>query len=196
MKKLLLFAIIAVFSFSVNGQNQGDLDVGIKAGVNIATLSGDATDDQDVSSRTSFNAGFLMRYFFLKSMAFQAELLYGGHGGKETFNNNLTTYRFSSLFLPLMINYYISSFYLTAGPTLNYLLTAQIKSMGNTSSYIDNYKRFNFALAVGLGYMITNSIGFDARYNFGLNDIYENSGGAALHNNILMFSLFFLLNQK
>ena len=196
MKKLLLFTILAVFSFSVNGQNQGDLNVGVKAGANIATFTGEATDDHDVSSLTSFNAGFLMRYFFIKSLAFQAELLYGGHGGKESFNNNLTTYRFASLFLPLMINYYISSFYFTGGPTLSYLLTAQVKSMGNTYNNLDYYKRFNIAIALGLGYMITNSIGFDARYNWGLNDINENSGGAALHNNILMFSLFFLFNQK
>ena len=132
----------------------------------------------------------------MNNLAFQAELLYGGHGGKESFNNNLSTYRFASMFFPLLINYYISSFYITGGPTLSYLLTAQVKSMGNTTSYIDNYKRFNFALAFGLGYMITNSLGLDARYNFGLNDIHKNSGGAALRNNILMVSLFFLLNNR
>ena len=196
MKNLLMITIFLVFCFSVNGQKQGDTDIGIKAGANVSTLTGEATDDHDVSSRTAFNAGLLMRYFLLSNLAFQPELLYGGHGGKESFNNNLSTYRFSSLFLPLLFNYYISSFYLTGGPTLSYLLSAQVKSMGNTTNYIDNYKRFNFALAFGLGYMISNSFGLDARYNFGLNDINEQSGGAALKNNILMFSLFFLFNRK
>ena len=196
MKKLIFISLFSVCWYVSSGQTKGQTDVGVKAGANVATFAGEAAEDQDVSSRTAVNAGIIMRYFLMSNMAFQAELLYGGHGGKERFSNQLSTYRFASVFLPLLINYYIGNFFLTGGPTLSYLMTAQVKNSGGTFNHLDNYKRFNFALAFGLGYMLTNTFGIDARYNFGLNDILKNNTGAALHNNILMISIFLLLSRK
>jgi hypothetical protein len=190
MKRLLLVTTLGIFCFVCRAQKTGDVDFGVKAGVDIATFKGEGTNGADVNSRTSLNAGMFMRYFIATAVAFRPELFYGGHGAEE----GPVTYRFSSLFLPLLITYYLQSFYLLAGPQLSFLLTAQSKSPGGTDNIKEFYRTLNFSLVAGLGFMLGKRLGIDGRYNLGLGDIHK-TGNAAVQNSIFMISLMLLLGR-
>ena len=82
MKKLLLFAAVAVFGLSnVNAQ---EVKFGAKAGVNFATITGDETSGVD--SRTAFHIGGVAEIVISEKFSFQPELLYSGQGAKESYS--------------------------------------------------------------------------------------------------------------
>jgi hypothetical protein len=188
MKKIAITLTILVSCIIAHSQNA--VDFGVKAGVNIASFDGEGTNNSNIESRTSLNAGVFMRYFISSAVVLRPELFYGGHGAREGDN----TYRFSSLFLPVLISYYLSTFYLMAGPQLNYLLTAESKFPGGTTNVRDSYKALNFSAVMGVGLMFGKRFGLDARYNLGIGNIYKNNT-ASIHNTIFMISLMLLFNR-
>jgi hypothetical protein len=191
MRKFFLFLSLVSLCTLGQAQQTGDVDFGVKAGVDVSTFKGEGTNGSDVSSRTSINIGFLMQYFMASAIALRPELFYAGHGAKE----GDFTYRFSSVFVPLLLTYYISAFYLMAGPQISFLMAAQSKSPSGTSDIKDYYRAVNFALVGGLGYMLGKNFGIDARYNWGVGHIHKTST-AAVQNSIFMISLFWLFNRK
>ncbi len=95
MKKLFLFAAIAVFGFtSVNAQ---EVTFGAKAGLNLASVSGDNTDEID--GRTAFHVGAIAEIAISDVFSVQPELLYSAQGltYKEECLNGLKTAKDSGL---------------------------------------------------------------------------------------------------
>ena len=192
MKKIFFLLAVSFFCLVAGAQsNQGDINYGVKGGVNLAKFKGENTGNSE--NRTSFNAGVLMRYHLLQTLALHAELFYGGHGGKE---GSAYEYRFASLFLPIMAAYYFSTFYLATGPQLCYLLSAKQKYNDTESDIKRDYRSANFAWVFGLGYMLSRSIGLDARYSLGLGNIHKDSNLSNVQHSIFMISLVFMLSAK
>ena len=75
MKKLVLGAAIAMSSLTFAQQ------FGLKAGMNVSSLSDDATMD-DNKSKIGFNAGVFMNAPLAESFSIQPELLYSQMGNK------------------------------------------------------------------------------------------------------------------
>ena len=192
MKKIVFLLAASFFCFIAGAQSsQGDINYGVKAGVDLAKFKGENTGNSE--NRTSFNAGVLMRYHILQNIALHAELFYGGHGGRE---GSAYEYRFASLFLPVMAAYYFSTFYLATGPQLSYLLSAKQEYNGDESDIKSNYRSANFAWVFGLGYMLSRSIGLDARYSLGIGNIHKDNNFSNVQHSIFMISLVFMLSAK
>lgn len=189
MRKLILALVFCSCTFLSQAQStQGETEVGLTAGATMSNLKG---DDVETDHLASFNAGVLLRYFISTNLALQAQLYYGGHGAKDE-NFKL---RMQSIFLPILANYYMQSFSLFAGPQINYLLSAKSEYNGQTIDHIDYYKKLQMALVIGAAYMFTQNIGIDARYNFGLGNISEQSG-TSIQNSMIMLSLIYLFGKK
>ncbi len=58
----------------------------------------------------------------------------------------------------------------------------------------NNFKSTAFSIPLGIGYLTTSGLGFDARYVFGLSNINENSG-PTIQSNVFQFGIFYQFND-
>lgn len=190
MKKLVLGAAIAMSSLTFAQQ------FGIKAGMNVSSLSKDAGLD-DSKSKIGFNAGLFMNAPLGQNFSIQPEILYNNLGDKVSYKN-LAGNEYASvarnldyIAVPVMFQYNATpEFYLEAGPEFGFLVNAKVKtdnSVLNTTTIssldTDAYKDFNMGIGLGAGYYFTPKIGLTARYVAGLTDVYSSNNGDKVKNN-------------
>jgi len=172
MKKLLFAAAIAAFTMtSVNAQQ-----FGAKAGLNMATVVGDNTDNNKMV--TSFHVGAVAEFEINDQFSFQPELVYSMQGTKVEYTllgqEIESSIEISYINIPLMAKYYVTEeLSLQAGPQIGFLMSAESKSGSTTSDMKDETKNVDFGLNFGLGYKMDNGLFFDARYNLGLSDLVD-----------------------
>ena len=219
MKKLILVfvAILSITQF-VNAQddikdnsNKLDIKFGAKAGLNLATITGDL---EDINSRTSFHLGGIAEIMINEDFAVQPELLYSAQGGKyDEF-----TLALDYLYLPIMGKYFVSEeISLEAGPQFGYLLSAKLKDdsydngNGNVNTVSNNsaskqaaadtedvkedVKSFDFGLNFGASYILENGINLSLRYYLGLangNNFEGNDGD--FKNSVFQLSIDYFFN--
>lgn len=195
MKKIVLSAFAILTIGLVNAQ---DLKFGAKAGVNLATLSGDATNE-DATMKVGFHAGGLMEVKFTDKLALQPELLFSLQGtkidgridyGAGEYDEYSDKLNLAYINIPVMLKFYpIKSFFLEAGPQVGFLVGGkrnreftEVYNDGNTNitntqssetDVKDLYKSIDFGFNVGLGYDFTENIFINARYNIGLSNISD-----------------------
>jgi len=191
MKKGFL-AAIALFSFGI-AQSQ-EIKFGVKGGLNLSTLTGDAVSD-DISMKAGFHAGGLVEIKFTDKLSLQPELLYSLQGAKTEDSEVIagTTYRdesklnLSYINVPVMLKFYpVKGFFLEGGPQVGFLVSAKSKNEstetdpGNTITLTstetdikDQLKGVDVAFNFGLGYDFTDNLFANARYSLGLTNIYD-----------------------
>lgn len=192
MKKVFL-AAIAIGTFGI--ANAQSVKFGVKAGVNIATLTGDAVAD-DVSMKVGFNAGGLAEIKFTDMIALQPEVLFSMQGARTVDRtNDIVGNRFEQessvnlgyINVPVMLKIYpTKSFFLEGGPQVGFLISAKSKNE-DTSNFVDgtsivesetvdikdNLKTLDVAFNLGLGYDFTENLFINARYSLGLTNVYD-----------------------
>ncbi|WP_435412527.1 porin family protein [Psychroserpens mesophilus] len=206
MKKLMLFAALAVgYLSAINAQ---DISFGAKAGLNLASVSGDDTSGLD--SRLSFHLGAVAELEISEKFSIQPELLYSSQGAKyedsyTDFGFNITekvVAKYDYLNLPIMAKYYIAEgFSIEAGPQIGVLLKAEadidvtVSGQGVTQSEsaTENLNEFtkgiDFGLNFGFGYKLDNGLNFAARYNLGLSNINDGEGSDEFKNQNAVFQI-------
>lgn len=205
MKKLVLALAVAASSLTFAQQ------FGVKAGMNVSSLSKDA-DLSDQKSKIGFNAGVFMNLPLGSDFSIQPELLYTQYGSKSTYtlptitSGGLVNQNYSSsvnldyIALPVMLQYNVlPAFYLEAGPEFGLSITAKNKVRNETTNqtvaesgnYKDDIKGLNVGVGIGAGYYVTNNIGITARYVAGVTDVAENrpAGSDAIRNNTFQVGL-------
>lgn len=205
MKKILLVGVL-LFAGVVNAQQ---LNLGAKAGVNFASISGDDTEELD--GKVGFHLGLISEILFSEKFAFQPEILYSSQGakaeGSETFEGITASYeakiKLDYINVPLLAKYYVSpNFNIHAGPQVGFLVKSEAEAeysfAGETESETEDLKDVtkgvDFALAAGLGYKMDMGLFFDARYNLGLSNIwdYEEDDDFSQKNNVFQVSVGFM----
>lgn len=214
MKKLILSLAVTAGTFAfaqttTSTSNAGPR-FGIKAGMNVSSISDDAALE-DQSSKIGFNAGVFANIPVAESFSIQPEVIYNNLGSKVTLtevnigNNNYTAEyarHLDYIAVPLMFQYnFVPNFYLEAGPEFGFLISAKDKykntkngSTTNAESYSlnkDDFQTFNLGVGIGAGYYFTDNIGITARYVAGATDIYKNNDGDAIRNNNFQVGLAF-----
>lgn len=193
MKKLLLIAVLALFSFNALNA-QSPFRIGVKAGVNFSDITGEMVDS--FNGRTAFHAGFMVEGFKCEKFALQAELVYSLQGSdyeEEEFDISGTV-KVDYLNIPIMGKYYVAEgFSLQAGPQIGFLLSATDEFEGEEEDIKDFLKGTDFGVNFGLGYELDNGLNFAARYNVGLSDNLDTtefeSEGAEYKNSVIQISV-------
>ena len=163
MKKVtmvLSVAAMSLFFSTVNAQQA----IGIKGGLNIASLSG-----FEGRSRISGHAGVFLHHTINKNWCFQPELLYSGEGQRYVSGGVERTLALGYLQLPLMIQYYPApQVYLEAGPQFGLLLSAQDKvdDYEDQINAKDDFTTGQVAIGLGIGYKASEKLVLYGRYNF------------------------------
>lgn len=193
MKKTTLI-LTATFFVLLQAKAQ-DVHFGVKAGLNASSLN--YNHNTDMQTKIGFNAGLLAHiHTSNKTWAFQPELYYSVEGAKSKSNSDKST-DLGYLNIPVLIQYmFDNGFRLEAGPQVGFLMNAKSK-VGNTSTDIkNNLKSAVFSIPLGLGYVTMSGLGFDARYNFGISNIYKPNYGETVHSNVFQFDIFYQFNSK
>ncbi|MGO1752571.1 MAG: porin family protein [Psychroflexus sp.] len=222
MKKLLLFTVFTVLSFTTAVAQQ--INFGAKAGVNFATLTGDV---DDASTKVGLHVGGVAEYMINEKLSLQAELLYSMQGAKNEYTETNSfndyseiyseeaTYKLNYINLPVMAKYFFTdNFSVIAGPQISFLTSAKadfdevytITTGGSTTvetesisdlDIKDALKSIDFGLNLGLGYKLDNGLNFEARYNLGLMNIDDSPTEAgdpetSIKNGVIQVSLGFM----
>lgn len=187
MKKTIFF--IATLFFLANAKAQ-DVHFGIKGGLNASSLD---NKNSNAETKIGFNAGFLAHiHTSNKFWAFQPELYYSLEGNRPkmipqgTGNTNL-----SYLNVPVLVQYmFDNGFRIETGPQIGFLLSAKNKTSNTTTDLKSQFKSTAFSIPLGLGYLTTTGLGFDARYNFGISNIYK-ANDPKIRSNVFQFDVFY-----
>ncbi|WP_417872032.1 porin family protein [Winogradskyella sp.] len=167
MKKLIVAAITLFIGTTAFSQ---ELDLGIKAGANFATIS-DA--NIDLSNRTGFQAGIFAGIKFTDKVGIQADLLYSQQGAEFDAGEFDLTY----VNVPVVLKYYlVQGLNIQAGPQFGFIVDDNIKTViGDIEKQIEAEKT-DVSGVVGAGYDFPFGVRLDARYNFGLTDVSKVNG--------------------
>ena len=193
MKKLFVLVLTAGAFYSANAQVQ----FGVKAGANMATITGSASDG--AKTKVDFNGGAFAHIPLFNSFFLQPELVYSGQGAKATANETDYTINQSYLNVPVLFQYHHSSgLFAETGPQLGFLLAANVKAGGQSEDIKSSYKSTDFSWSFGLGYQLSSiSAGIDARYNMGLTNIAaEEVAGQTIKNSVFQVGIFYLFGSK
>jgi hypothetical protein len=165
MKKILFIAIIsAAISIHANAQ----FHIGLKGGINWASLSG-----FDGPSRVSGNIGVFLNHRFNSRWSVQPELLYSGEGQQYFQDGVDRTIALGYVEVPVMVQYAAThQLYLEFGPQIGFLTSAEDRGRGNDIINVKgDFTKNQVSIDLGAGVDFTPRFGVFARYNIGLTDV-------------------------
>ena len=187
-KNILCLVVIFAFGFA----NAQKTQFGLKAGVNFATLTGD-TDG--ASSIIGYNVGGFAEIKMSEKFSIQPELLFSTQGAQVTSDGTEVDFILSYLNIPVMAKYYASpKFSIELGPQIGFLTSAKGKAMGVSVDVEDFFKSTDFGLNFGAGYDFTKKFSAGVRYNLGLSNIAEDSGGDSVQNSVFSITIGYKFN--
>lgn len=191
MKKVIL-SLAAVFAFGFANAQDSKMRFGVKAGMNVANLTGDV---ENTNSLIGAHVGGFMEYKLNDKFAIQPELLFSMQGAKFEFTDidddfNVVTVeedlKLNYLNLPIMAKYYATEkITVEAGPQIGFLMSAKF----GDEDWKDYTNSIDFGLNFGAGYEFTDNFSAGLRYNLGLSnvdDLPESSD--TVHNGVFSVS--------
>jgi Outer membrane protein beta-barrel domain len=195
MKKLFILALAATGLTSAKAQIQ----FGVKAGLNIATLSlsSDLSGSESLKSKTDFNAGVLASIPLFKSFTLQPEINYSGQGAKGSDGTTTTTLNYDYINVPVLFKYnHSSGLFAETGPQIGFLIGANAKADSQSEDIKNETSSTDFSWCFGLGYKIPEmNLGIDIRYNLGLSNTIKSSDEGTSKNSVFQFGIFYLFGH-
>ncbi len=181
--------IVLLLSIAHNTADAGNVSFGIKAGLNVTTITENPTSwDADMSFKSGFAAGAVLIYRFNHWLSLQPELLYSQRGvttkllDYDIVDVDLTA-SFDYVELPLLLVYTVPLkgsfrpiFY--AGPVLSYTLNSELELSASLLSVsvdfgsLTHVNDFGGILGTGFEWDVGNAmITFDIRYQRGFTNV-------------------------
>ncbi|TMI62943.1 MAG: PorT family protein [Bacteroidetes bacterium] len=194
-KNILMAAACLLMNYFINAQNTQaknqttHVQLGIKAGVNIANIHVEGEDDNnEYDSRTGFHIGGLAHIHLSDHFAVQPEIVYSTEGAEATGVKLKRDY----INVPVLVQYMINDgFRLQTGPQVGFLVSAK-NEIGDTEVDVkDNVNTVGFAWSFGASYLTKIGVGFDARYNLGITNINENNSIPESRNRVWQIGAFY-----
>ena len=175
MKKLFLAVVAMMISAATFAQNEvGQLTIQPKVGVNIANI----TDVNDADPRIGLAAGAEFEYGLTDNIGLSAGVLYSMQGFKTTEEGVDCTLKLDYLNVPILANFYVAKgFAVKLGVQPGFKLSSKAEFKGSGASKevdVDGFKSVDLSIPVGVSYQYQNIV-FDARYNWGVTNIVEDS---------------------
>ena len=170
---------------------------GLKGGLNIASLSTDASTD--FNSRLGLHAGGLVHIHLSPQFSLQPEVLYSSQGAKYTVSDQEHSLGLNYINIPLNVQYMFNNgFRLQTGPQVGFLVDVNDKYNGQETEFFtsDDFKSIDAAWTFGLGYLSYTGLGVDARYNLGLININDDAAGNTLKNNVFQVGIFYMFDNQ
>ena len=177
MKKATLFIIAFCLSISIFSQ----IKFGVKAGGNVSKLTGldyGGTTSGGTGFAPGFHAGAFVNYSFNHKYGIQPEFIFSMQGGKEpeikSFDVKGGIVRFNYINIPILFNIKSSnsSFNYLLGPQFGYCVSRSFVD-GILIYKKENYRDFDFAIAVGIQKKLSKNFALELRFNYGLTQSFK-----------------------
>jgi hypothetical protein len=184
----LLAAVFAVMLFtSVSQAQMAGLDIGVTAGVNLATIAGD--DDEDLKNLTGFMVGVSFIHRMTDMFSFQPEIAYSMKGAKFDDGVDEGELKLAYIDLPLLAKITFGPEMtmgqarpaLYVGPYAAFNMSCDIESGGvsvDCDAIDSEPKAVDFGAIAGVG-MDFGNFNIFARYQFGLTSIFDDDSDDA-----------------
>lgn len=186
MKKVFLSLICLASIATASAQ----FSAGAKAGAQLSRFNGGSVTADGAEMKVGYYGGVYGRYHFAKTMAVQAEVLYSAQGSKIEQNGDDVKYNFDYINVPVMFQYHLPlGLYLETGPQIGFLTKAERKWKDAKLDYKDITRKTDFSWVAGAGFRITDELGVNARYNFGITDINDTEMGGTARNNVIQLGI-------
>jgi hypothetical protein len=187
MKKTIIFAATLFLMYTAKAQST---HFGIKGGLNASSLNS-SPSNSDMQTKIGFNAGFLAHIHTASDLwAIQPEVYYSAEGAKSKANSN-NKVDLGYINVPVLVQYMFGNgFRIETGPQVGFLINAKDKQGSGSTDIKNDMKSAVFSIPVGLGYLTSSGLGFDARYNFGISNISKNDA-PKIHSNVFQFDIFY-----
>lgn len=160
---------------------QGPVSIGVKAGVNVAKLKFDDSDENDdVKSRLAAVGGLYLSKPVNDNVSVRVEGLFSQKGAKAEGGSDDATIKLTYVDVPVLLDFSPSSsgtsrFHVFTGPQMGFNTKAQVKSGGVTVDFDEEVKSTDFSWVLGVG-VSNGRFSADASYALGLSNIAEDSG--------------------
>ncbi len=193
MKKIFLL-IAFVASFAVASQAQAPR-FGVKAGLNLANLTGDGADLLDLKMKPGFYVGVQGTFDITESIGIQPEVVFSAQGAKDEDD---VKYNLNYLNIPVLAKYRTpSGFFAETGPQIGFLMSAKAKDDNDSEDIKDDFKGTDFSWVFGLGYQTQSGFGVNGRFNLGLSNIIEDGDDDfKVKNSVIQVGVFYVLGSK
>jgi hypothetical protein len=182
--KDLIFSIsilvMAVAFIPCHAQETKALEIGVRGGVNFASLYTKDASKSDIIP--GFNGGFFAKIPVSTLFAFQPELSVSTKGATITYNSLLldgtANFNLTYLEMPLLCVVNVTKrANVQVGPYVAYLLDSKVKNKSNVNLFnfeqnldADSYNRIDAGIVLGAGIDI-DAITMGIRYNLGLTKV-------------------------
>ena len=185
--KLNLITALAII-ITVSTASAQSVNIGIKGGLNVYTLSGNS--DATYDPKASFHVGLLGHIHVVQHFAIQPEVVFSSQGTK--YGNDLKL-NLNYINVPVLFQYmFDNGFRLQAGPQAAFLVSAK----SNDLDVKDNVKGVELGVSIGASYVNPpTGWGVDARFNQGITDITE-SNSSESYNRGFQLGVFYLFKHK
>lgn len=192
MRKLLLISVVSSLILSSCVCH----NLGLTAGLNMASINGDDTDNY--SARSGMFFGGIAELCATNNFAIQPELLYSMQGAEYTQSDGTNgKLKLDYINLPIMAKFkLVDDLYVQGGPQIGFLISAKNEFNSSSDSgnedIIDRMNSLDLSANIGLAYQLDNGLIFGARYNYGLSNINDISGSDINNQNgVFQFSVGF-----
>lgn len=172
--RAIILTAIALLALSTNLQAQ-TWHFGPKAGYAASWMPGTTIngDEQSILPHSSFYGGFLIDCYFGEMFYAEADIIYAGKGHSDKGGIDVRYSRqLNYLQMPLLFGVSFADDQATVaiGPEIGWLMSSTVKRM-ELPKYKDteSCNRFNIALGLQLEYMISDELGVDLKFDWGLN---------------------------
>ncbi len=218
MKKLTFILAGLVLATGAFAQKDKGFSYGVKAGVNVTTLSDtkDIGEDYERKAKTGAYMGVMAAYKFNKVVGLQLEAIYSRQGGTWLEKDPAPTdkvrmsFKMDYVNIPLMVKLYpCKRLSIDFGPQFGFLVRGYMiqkiavgdASPPETKNLIikirekiptDYRKGFDLSLGLGVTCQIYKGLEASVRYNFGLTDVFDSDeiiGDASAKNRVLQIGM-------
>jgi len=189
MKKLILSFAILMLSAAAFAQ----VNVGLKAGLNLANWGGDIKDEVDSKNRMGFHAGAYLTFNLSDAISIQPEILYNSVGAKIEDSDGDADFVSDYVSIPIMLLYNVNeTFNVQVGPQIGFLTKAEAKNDDASIDVKELFTGTDFGLNFGVG-LNFGKLNATARYSLGLSNILDDSDDFTGKNNVIQISLGYKL---
>lgn len=209
----LLLCIVTLLSVTGAAARQSGFSFGPKAGITLSTLKNMPTEmiigintANTMTTHIGFVGGGFVGYRNGESpLGLQVELLYSQQRTERRFSEFDVSqkYRLDYIYVPILVKYYpLAGLNIHAGLQPGFKLNARMSttrggSPSTEAATVDtkidkNVSAADLIIPVGVGYEFAFGLTIDARYNFGVVNIYKNDNGSTVggtKNNAAQFTV-------
>lgn len=199
MKKIMFAAVLFITTYSVQAQSR----FGVKAGLNLSTVSTNDTDfNEDRQLRPTYHAGIVLDARVSENFSIQPQLLLQGKGVKVAHGGHADAFRFTSLDLPVNLLYRSGGFFVGGGPNIGINLSGELEVEDNPAenqtfefgSSAGQFKRANVGVNLMTGYETTGGLFFSVNYLAGLSN-WSNATNDTWKNHVIGISIGKMLGK-